>query len=151
MKTAGRENPNRCATVHSNRDHRTAGQNRSLLNQVGCEARKTPAVGEVSFLDFTSYRTYQDKPLSRGQKLSRRGRSAGTNSFEFRSSPRGLSAVVPTRGRTRHPFAVSALKGSPQKIEFVYSCQSQNKSTRAAGAFAPSPSRLNGKTWQAVC
>jgi hypothetical protein len=50
MKTAGRENPNRCATVHSNRDHRTAGQNRSLLNQVGCEARKTPAVGEVSFL-----------------------------------------------------------------------------------------------------
>jgi hypothetical protein len=26
---------------------------------VGCEARKIPAAGEVFFLDFTFYRTYQ--------------------------------------------------------------------------------------------
>ena len=31
-----------------------------LLNHVGCEARKIPAVGEVFFLDFSLYRTYQD-------------------------------------------------------------------------------------------
>ena len=31
-----------------------------LLNQVGCEARKRPAVGEVFFLDFYLYRTNQD-------------------------------------------------------------------------------------------
>src|SRR5271166_2539457 len=29
MKTSGRENPNRCATVHSNRDDGAADQNRS--------------------------------------------------------------------------------------------------------------------------
>jgi hypothetical protein len=33
-----------------------------LLNEVGCEARKTPAVGDVFFLDFYLYRTYQDIP-----------------------------------------------------------------------------------------
>jgi hypothetical protein len=31
-----------------------------LLNRVGCEARKTPANGEVFFLDFYLYRTNQD-------------------------------------------------------------------------------------------
>jgi hypothetical protein len=30
------------------------------LDQGGCEARKIPAAGEVFFLDFTFYRTYQD-------------------------------------------------------------------------------------------
>src|SRR5260370_20682282 len=30
-----------------------------LLHSVGCEARKTPAVGVVFFLDFSLYRTYQ--------------------------------------------------------------------------------------------
>jgi hypothetical protein len=35
-----------------------------------------------------------------------------------------------------------------QKIECVFSCQSQNLSAGALGACAPSPSRLNGKTWQ---
>jgi len=36
-----------------------------------------------------------------------------------------------------------------QKIEFVFSWQSQNLSTGASGACAPAPSRFNGKTWQA--
>ncbi|HMI53409.1 MAG TPA: hypothetical protein VK525_17985, partial [Candidatus Saccharimonadales bacterium] len=30
------------------------------LDQVGCEARKLPADGDVFFLDFPFYRTYQD-------------------------------------------------------------------------------------------
>jgi hypothetical protein len=30
------------------------------LDQVGCEARKIPAVGDVFFLDFSFYRTYQE-------------------------------------------------------------------------------------------
>ena len=30
------------------------------LEQVGCEARKIPAEGDVFFLDFILYRTYQD-------------------------------------------------------------------------------------------
>ena len=37
-----------------------------------------------------------------------------------------------------------------QKIEFVFSCQSRNLSTGAFRACALSPSRLNGKTWQAT-
>jgi hypothetical protein len=30
------------------------------LDQVGCEARKIPAEGDVFFLDFSPYRTYQE-------------------------------------------------------------------------------------------
>jgi hypothetical protein len=32
------------------------------LNQVGCEARKIPAEGDVFFLDFYLYRTYRELP-----------------------------------------------------------------------------------------
>src|SRR6267378_174695 len=98
MKTAGRENPNRWATLASNRARGAVGQNRSRsikraakqeklqpkemcffltstfiepstwrgrseqisLDQAGCEARKTPAEGDVFFLDFYLYRTNQD-------------------------------------------------------------------------------------------
>jgi hypothetical protein len=52
MKTADRENPNRWAQVSSNRTHGAVGQNRILLIQVGCEARKIPAIGDVFFLTF---------------------------------------------------------------------------------------------------
>jgi hypothetical protein len=31
-----------------------------LLLQMGCEARKRPAVADVFFLDFPFYRTYQE-------------------------------------------------------------------------------------------
>ena len=76
------------------------------------------------------------------------GRSAGVNSSVLQrvvlaSRPRFLS-----EDRTRFPFAGAALLAA-QKIEFVFSCQSQNLSTGAAGAYAPAPSRVNGKTWQA--
>ena len=53
MKTAGRENPNPWATVPDNRAHGAADQEQILLNQVGCEARKIPAIGEVFFLTST--------------------------------------------------------------------------------------------------
>jgi len=59
------------------------------------------------------------------------------------SRPRFLFA-----NRTRLPFAGAACPAA-QKIEFVFSCQSRNLSTGAAGAHAPAPSRFNGKTWQA--
>src|ERR1700677_3424377 len=35
------------------------------LDQVGCEARKIPAEGEVFFLDFYLYRTYRNLALFR--------------------------------------------------------------------------------------
>ena len=53
MKTAGRENPNRRATVPDDRAHGATGQEQILLNQVGCEARKIAAVGEIFFLTST--------------------------------------------------------------------------------------------------
>jgi hypothetical protein len=62
--------------------------------------------------------------------------SNGYGNWVF-SSPACLSAVVPLRLRTRHPFA----EGPAQKIEFVSSCQSRNNSMGASGAYAPSPSR----------
>jgi hypothetical protein len=58
MKTAGRENPNRWATMASNRAHGAVGSEQILLNQVGCEARKIPADAGVFFLDFYLYRTF---------------------------------------------------------------------------------------------
>ena len=76
-------------------------------------------------------------------------RSAGVNSCRFFSACVGLSAVVPISDRTRLPFAGAAFLAA-QKIEFVFSCQSRNISTEASRACAPSPSRVNGKTWQAT-
>jgi hypothetical protein len=60
MKTAGRKNPNRCATQYAATETMARKARTDLLNQAGCEARKTPAVGRVFFLDFHLYRTYQD-------------------------------------------------------------------------------------------
>src|SRR5580692_2427995 len=76
------------------------------------------------------------------------GRSVGVKSLPFSargvaSRPRFLS-----EDRTRLPFA-GAARPAAQKIEFVFSCQSQNLSTEASGACALVPSRFNGKTWQA--
>src|ERR1700678_2556315 len=100
MKTAGRENPKRWALVPSNRAHGAVGQNNSRsikwaakqekfqpkekcffltstfielsLDQVGCEARKIPAEGEVFFLDFYLYRTYQEfkHPIRERRQIS---------------------------------------------------------------------------------
>jgi hypothetical protein len=60
MKTAGRGNPNRWDNASSNRAHGAEVQNRILLIQVGCEARKIPAMGDIFFLTF---------PLSRNSPL----------------------------------------------------------------------------------
>ena len=45
---------------------------------------------------------------------------------------------------------LSLPRRASQKIEFVFSRQSRNLSTEASGACDTSPSRLNGKTWQAT-
>ena len=44
---------------------------------MGCEARKTPAVGEVFFLDFFLYRTIRELIDSVNTMASARGSSAG--------------------------------------------------------------------------
>src|SRR6266568_4027907 len=52
-----------------------------------------------------------------------------------------------------YPTSICCLRpasGLAQKIEFVFSRQSRNLSTGASRACAPSPSRFNGKTWQAT-
>ena len=49
IKTAGRENQNRRATVPDDRAHGATGQEQILLNQLGCEVRKIPAKGEIFF------------------------------------------------------------------------------------------------------
>jgi len=53
MKTARRENPNRWVATPRKPSTRCGRSEQTLLNQVGCEARKTPAVGVVFFLDFS--------------------------------------------------------------------------------------------------
>jgi len=60
MKTAGREDPKNWAATLSNRAKGAEGQNRSRSIKWAAEARKTPAVGVVFFLDFPFYRTNQD-------------------------------------------------------------------------------------------
>jgi hypothetical protein len=59
MKTAGRRNPHRWATVPCT-PSLWRGRSELLLDRVGWEARKTPAAGEVFLLDFPLYRTYRD-------------------------------------------------------------------------------------------
>ncbi len=58
MKTAGRRNPNRWVTAPDTPSP-WHGRSELLLDQVGWEARKTPAVGGVFFLDFLIYKTSQ--------------------------------------------------------------------------------------------
>jgi hypothetical protein len=60
MKTAGKENPNRCAiTRQPNRD--AGAEARTISAQSGgLESKKTSGHGEVFFLDFPLYRTNQE-------------------------------------------------------------------------------------------
>ena len=73
MKTAGRENPNRWATVSSNRAPGAGRSEQILLIEVGCEARKLPAGAEVFFLDFPFYRTNQELAVDCLASLVRQG------------------------------------------------------------------------------
>src|SRR6266851_6506816 len=52
MKTAGKENPNRCAITRQPTELLERKLEASLLNQSGWKARKHPAVAEYFFLTF---------------------------------------------------------------------------------------------------
>jgi hypothetical protein len=72
MKTAGRENQYRWAAKPKPSTWRGRSE-QILLKQVGCEARKTPVVGDVFLLDFYLYRTYRELATIAGQIVSRDG------------------------------------------------------------------------------
>jgi hypothetical protein len=62
MKTAGKENPNRCAITRQPTELLGRKLELSLLNQAGWKARKHPATAKYFFLtfpfiDFPLYRT----------------------------------------------------------------------------------------------
>ena len=78
------------------------------------------------------------------------GRSAGVNSLSYSARRVGLSAAVPIGEIEPDIHWLAQLVWLSNKIEFVFSCQSRNKSTGASGASALAPGRLNGKTWQAT-
>src|ERR1700680_118310 len=52
MKTAGKENPNRCAITRQPTELLGRKLELSLLNQVGWKARKHPATAKYFFLTF---------------------------------------------------------------------------------------------------
>ena len=52
MKTAGKENPNRCAITRQRTELLGRKLEASLLNQAGWKARKHPAMGKYFFLTF---------------------------------------------------------------------------------------------------
>src|ERR1700747_3847419 len=75
MKTAGRENPIHGGTVPGKPSTWRGRSEQIVLDQVGCEARKTPAEGGVFFLGFYLYRTTRltwnwDMPNNLGVKPS---------------------------------------------------------------------------------
>jgi hypothetical protein len=60
MKIAGRRNPH-CLGHIALRPSPWRGSSEQIsLDRLGWEARKTPADGEVFFLDFPFYRTFRD-------------------------------------------------------------------------------------------
>jgi hypothetical protein len=60
MKTAGKENPNRCAITRQPTELLGRKLEASRLNQAGWKARKHPAMGKYFFLTFPFYRTNRD-------------------------------------------------------------------------------------------
>jgi hypothetical protein len=88
MKTAGRRNPNRWATVPCTPSQWRGRSEPISLDHLGWEARKTPAVAGVFFLDFPLYRTYRDLGRTIQQKLLNRLRRAST------ASPLNRSAIA---------------------------------------------------------
>jgi hypothetical protein len=92
MKTAGRENPNRRATVPDNRAPGAAGQEQILLNQVGCEARKIPAVGEIFFLTSTFIELTRRLDSSRAERKD-------ASSHSYRSATMGSTRIARRAGK----------------------------------------------------
>ena len=77
MKTAGREKPN-----HYRQPSTWRGRSKQiLLDQVGCEARKTPADGDVFFLDFSLYRTTRELVATDCRKWQWMGRGVGEENY----------------------------------------------------------------------
>src|SRR5882724_2794240 len=102
---------------------------------------------------FRGSADFHDRSLSRGQKLSRRATEERGCKFFLDFSPRVLASqpwflfqIEPDF----HWLSPRSASGLGQKIEFVFSCQSRNLSAGAFRACAPSPSRVNGETWQAT-
>jgi hypothetical protein len=60
MKTAGKGNPNHWGYSAQHPSPWRGSSEQISLDDVGWEARKTPAAGDVFFLDFPLYRTYQE-------------------------------------------------------------------------------------------
>jgi hypothetical protein len=59
MKTAGRENPNHGVALPRDRAHDAEEQNRSRSIKWAAKQEKFQPQGDVFFLDFSLYRTYQ--------------------------------------------------------------------------------------------
>src|ERR1700676_2028053 len=69
MKTAGKENPNRCSIIRQPTELLGRKLELSLLNQVGWKARKHPATAKYFFLTFPFIRTYQDLATYSGDRF----------------------------------------------------------------------------------
>jgi len=63
MKTAGRRNPNRWGYSAQRPTPWRGWSEQISFDHVGWVARKTPAAGDVFFLDFPLNRTFQNGPL----------------------------------------------------------------------------------------
>jgi hypothetical protein len=59
MKTAAKENARRWATTSQQPSSWRGRPEQISFVQMGCEARKLAATGEIFFLDFSFYRTIQ--------------------------------------------------------------------------------------------
>ena len=64
MKTAGKENPNRCAITRQPTELLGRKLELSLLNQVGWKARKHPATAKYFFLTFPFIDAGTDQTMS---------------------------------------------------------------------------------------
>ena len=84
-----------------------------------------------------------DRSLSRGKKLPSQ-EERGCEFFSAASARVGLAAVFLFVNRIRHPLA-GAVHPTANKIEFVFSCQSQNKSTGASELLLSRPVGLKAR------
>src|ERR1035438_9512505 len=72
MKTAGKENPNRCTTTRQPAELLERKLEPSLLNQAGSKARKHPAVAKYFFLTFPFIRTYRHDDRTETVRVDRK-------------------------------------------------------------------------------
>ena len=73
---------------------------------MGCEARKIPAAGEVFFLDFTFYRTYQDVGTSKNLQVC----ECLTGLYSANSKLVGAHAILP--GGRLGPYEILSAIGA---------------------------------------